>query len=123
MQLAPFQPYGNAFILTTNSVASTVTSVLLSGLLNIQTGANPTALRLLNKGTSDIWISLTAGAGVILIPTAGTSTIGTPQPVLWLAPGVDCVLSPALPGGNNVYLNSISTGVSQLFYGQFGDGQ
>jgi hypothetical protein len=122
MLLAPFQPYGNAFILTTNSVASTVTSVLLSGLLNIPAGQNPTAIRFLNKGAADIWISLTAGASAILVPTAGTTTIGTPQPVFWLAPGVDFVLTPPLPGGGNVYLNSISTAVSQIFYGQFGDG-
>lgn len=121
MQLSPFQPYGNAFILTTNAVASTATSVLLTGQLNIPSGANPTAVRFLNKGASDIWISLTQGPSVILVPTAGTTTMGTPQPVFWIAPGVDCVLS-AWPGGQNVYLNSISTGVSQTFYGQFGDG-
>jgi hypothetical protein len=123
MQLAPFQPYGNAFILVTNSVASTTTSVLVSGLLNIPAGQNPTAVRFLNKGLSDIWLSFTTGASALLVPTAGTTTIGTPQPVFWLAPGVDCVLMPPLPGGLNVFLNSISTGTSQTFYGQFGEGQ
>lgn len=133
MQLQPFMPIGNAVILTTNGTASTNNSVMVpyvpSAGLNIAS-AQPTQIRMLNKGTADIWVSFTAAATAAVIPTPGTTTFGTPQPVSWLAPGVEITLS--LPGifqlqgatatGYGFWLNNISTGISQNFYFQLGEG-
>jgi hypothetical protein len=123
MQLAPFQPLGNAFILTTSATPSAIVSVALDlrGLLNILSAA-PGSLRLLNKGTADIWISIGAANPASLIPVGGTTTLGTPVASVWLEPGVDLVLTFPQAGQLGQFLNMASSVASQQFYGQFGDG-
>lgn len=138
MQTAPIALFGNSAILTTNAGASTNTSVpvLLSalGFVNFQ---NPPQIRLLNKGTADIWLNFTNPAAVpAVIPVAGTTTLGTPSPVIWLAPGIEITLT--LPvsiapmtgvtgvtgaAATGFWMSNISTGTSQSFQFQLGDGQ
>ncbi len=133
MQLQPFMPIGNAVILTTNGTASTVNNVMVpfvpSAGLNIAS-AQPNSIRMINKGSADIWVSFTAASTAITIPVAGTTTVGTPSAVSWLAPGLEITLT--IPGvfqlsgasatGYGFWLNNISTGVSQTFYFQLGEG-
>jgi hypothetical protein len=125
---------GNSAILTTNATPSTSNSVpvVYKGAANLNLGdvISP-QLRLLNIGTAMIWLNFSSpAAGTAIIPTPGTTTLGTPQPVIWLAPNVEIVLSLAAivqaltPAGTGIgfWLNTISTGVSQSFQLQFGDG-
>lgn len=135
MQLQPFMPIGNTVILTTNGTASTANNTMVpwvpSAGLNIPS-AQPNQIRMLNKGSADIWVSFTAASTAIAIPTAGanTGTIGTPTAATWLAPGIEITLT--IPGpfalsgatatGYGFWLNNISTGVSQVFYFQLGEG-
>jgi hypothetical protein len=139
MILSPFQPMGNSFIINTSGAASTSQNTLVNmvgatglGLTNMQ----PNIIRLFNKGSSDIWVSVTsAAATTVVIPVAGTTTLGTPQPVFFVEPGVDLIFTlPSVwiqtspPGAGGIgqqyqfYINTISTGISQPLYGQFGEG-
>lgn len=133
--IAPFQPMGNSVILTTNAGASTSqsTPVTLAGSGNLNI-ANPQMfqVRLINIGTATIWMSFTQPASAtVAIPSAGTTTVGTPQPVLWLFPNVEMIFTLACGIGpltgvsgtpNGFWVNTISTGVSQSFYMQLGEG-
>lgn len=136
MLLAPITLFGNSAILTTNGAASTNTStpVVYPGAtgMNVGTLGQPVQIRLLNIGTAMIWLNFSGlAAGVAVIPTAGTTTLGTPQPVVWLAPGIEITLTipcsiGQLAGVANTpigfWLNHISSGVSQSFQLQLGDG-
>jgi hypothetical protein len=125
---------GNAAILTTNAAGSTSNSVPVTykGAGNLNLGdLVPPQLRLLNTGTAMIWLSFTSpAAGTAVIPTAGTTTLGTPQPVIWLAPNIEIVISvpvaiqqlTPLVNGIGFWLNTISAAASQSFQLQLGDG-
>lgn len=134
MITAPFLPYGNSVQLTTNGAASTSNSLPVqfkgAGFLNVG-DALPTQIRLMNTGASIIWLSFTNAAAASVIPVAGTTTLGTPQPVIFLAPNILEVFT--LPIGIQplvgvagtplgFWLNTISTGVSQTFLMQLGEG-
>jgi hypothetical protein len=134
-QIAALVLAGNSAILTTNVTPSTNNSVpvVYAGSTNLALGTTqPPQIRLLNKGSSDIWLGFSSPSAVAaVIPTAGTTTLGTPQPVIWLAPGIEITLTLAvsilplvgvagLPLG--FWLNTISVGVSQNFYLQLGEG-
>jgi hypothetical protein len=133
MQHFPFAPWGNSFIITTSASTSTSqqTPIILpgSGNLNIPS-ASPSQIRIYNSGTGPVWFawSLTLGS-TIAIPTAGTTTLGTPQPVMWIGQGEDSIFSVPIPpniiGATaqlGIYLNTISTVASQSLYCQFGEG-
>jgi hypothetical protein len=137
MLLAPITLFGNSAILTTDAVASTSdsTPIVYPGAagLNVGTVGQPVQIRLLNIGTAMIWLrfsGLAAAAAVIPTPGVG-ATIGTPQPVSWLAPGIEITITipcsiGQLAGVANTpigfWLNHISAGVSQAFQLQVGDG-
>lgn len=139
MQTAPFLPLGNSVILTTNAVAatSTPTPVVCPGATGLNLLNQPIQARFLNLGASMIWLNIStpangvAAAGVAAAPTPGTTTLGTPQAVFWLAPGIEVSLT--LPAGIaqlvgvagnplGFWLNHVSPGVSQSFQMQLGDG-
>lgn len=126
---------GNSVILTTNATPSTNNSVpvIYSGSSNLNLGnSQPPQVRLINKGSGDVWLNFSSpAAGTAVVPTAGTTTLGTPQPVSWLAPNVEIVLTlpvsiAPLSGVSGsplgFWLNTISTLASQSFYLQLGDG-
>lgn len=126
---------GNSAILTTNATPSTSNSVPvpLAGTANLNLGTSqPPNIRLLNIGTSMIWILLSAPtAGTAVIPTAGTTTLGTPQPTIWLAPNIEITLTVSVPiqalsgvSGQPIgfWINTISAVASQSFQFQLGDG-
>jgi hypothetical protein len=135
--LAPIILLGNSAILTTTVAPSTSSSVPIvypgAAGLNLPQIVQPMQIRFFNTGASMVWVSFTSpAAGVAVIPTAGVgATIGTPQPVMWLAPSVDqtftipCSIAP-LQGvaGTPIgfWLNHISVGASQAFQLQLGDG-
>jgi hypothetical protein len=129
MQLSPFMAIGQPFAINTNGTGSTSQSTLVPfNSIGIVAAAKPTQVRFLNKGTADIWASITDNAAAAVLPVAGTTTIGTPGSLgaWWIEPGVDLIFTfAAVVGGPNsarVNLNTISTGVSQLLYVQFGEG-
>ncbi len=134
--ITPFQRLSQSAIITCG-VAAQSTPLLLAGGANLNLGSGqPTQVRLLNKGTADIWFSFTAPAanGAIAIPTAGTTTIGTPQPAQWAAPGIEISLSlecgwqllQGLPGNAapaiGVWLNTIAGAAACPLYLVFGEG-
>jgi hypothetical protein len=126
---------GNSAIITTNATPNTNNSVPVplagSANLGLPTLA-PGNIRLLNIGTAVIWFSLTSpAAGTAVIPTAGTTTLGTPQPVIWIAPNVEVVINLSVAiqaltgvagGPLGFWINTISLGASQTFLMQLGDG-
>jgi len=143
MQYSPFQPLGNSAILTAG-VASTSCPVIYpgAGQLNLN-NASPPQIRLLNLGTVMVWLNFsvpvfgvgggdpTSSAGTAVIPVAGTTTLGTPQPVVWIAPGIEITLTipvgfARLTGVANspfgFWLNYISGSAAQNFQLQLGDG-
>jgi len=139
MILSPFQPMGNSFIINTSGTTNTNQSTLIlltgAGNLGLGAGMQPNCMRLLNKGASDIWVDWTQSAGTVTIPTAGTTTTGTPSVATFIEPGVDLIftlpvtfLQTAPPGQGGVgqqlqfYMNTISVGVSQPLYCQLGEG-
>lgn len=128
MQLSPFMPIGAPFALTTNSTGSTSQSATVTFASIGITGAKPTTIRFLNKGTSDIWVSVTSEAVTEVLPVAGTTTAGTTGNVgaVWLEPGVDLIFTISAPVGKvdsaKVCINTISTGTLQSLYCQLGEG-
>jgi hypothetical protein len=138
MILSPFQPLGNSWIINTSGTANTSQStlILLTGSTNAGLGAGmqPNIMRVFNKGSSDVWVDWTQTTGTATIPTAGTTTMGTPQPTTFIEPGVDLIFTipvtwtvvTAQIQGNvgqlSFYMNTISTGISQPLYCQFGEG-
>lgn len=78
-----FQQQGKSFTLTA-SAASQTCPVQVSDLGLTQP---PQALRCINNGTADVWISFTNAAGTAAFPVAGTTTVGTPAAGFRLKPG------------------------------------
>lgn len=123
-----FQPQGNTISLTTSAVASTAQSVQITpanlGLPAAPLGSGgipfPPNIRIVSKGTSDIWISITIATATIVIPTPGTTTVGTPQFALILVPSSIEVWS--FDPGPTMWINNISIGVSQTFHITLGEG-
>lgn len=139
MQSAPILLSGKSAILTTNGSGGTASSVAVpvgsTTVTSLGLGSNrPPQLRLLNIGTAVIWLSFTSpAAATAIIPTAGTTTLGTPQSVLWLYPLIEisltipCSMAPlassdANQGHQGFWVNMISAAASQSFYFQMGDG-
>lgn len=120
-----FQPQSNTISLTTSGVASTSQSVQITpanlGLPASAAGTPfPPNIRIVSKGTSDIWISITILTATIVIPTPGTTTVGTPQPCLIVLPSSIEIWS--FDPGPTMWINNISTGVSQTFHISLGEG-
>jgi hypothetical protein len=126
--LSPFAPAGNAFIITVG-VANQQTPILLtgSGNANISSGM-PTQIRVFNAGTAAVWATFSTTSGVsAVIPSAGTTTMGTPQPVVFIEPGVDLVFTipcgfTAINGIPGFYLNTISASAAQPLWCMLGEG-
>ena len=136
--LYAFTQMGSSFIITTNGTGSTTQSTPITigtGGLLVPTYPDyiPGAIRCLNKGTADIWVSFTSPASATaVIPVAGTTTIGTPQAITWFEPGVDLIFTfpttlimQNLSGaqGFGFWMNTICTAASQNLQCQLGEGQ
>jgi hypothetical protein len=117
-----FQPQGQTVSLTTSGSASTAQSrqILVTNLGFPAGTPFPPNVRIVNRGTSDIWVSFTIATATIVIPTPGTSTVGTPQPALIIIPGSVELWS--FDAGPTLWVNDISTGVSQTYHLVFGEG-
>ncbi len=115
MQISPFMPMGKTVSLTTNGVASTANSTQILPTDFGFTNGLPTQYMLVSSGTSDIWIVLannSTDAAAAAFPTAGTTTVGTPQKGFRLKPGVIMVVT---FGAGVLFVGNASTGVSQNF--------
>jgi hypothetical protein len=73
-----------------------------------------------NRGSADIWISFTTATATIAIPTAGTTTAGTPQQAIILIPGVVEIFT--LPTAQSLWVQSISLSATQVFHLLAGEG-
>lgn len=117
-----FNPRSYTAALTTNATPSTSTSVqLTAAAMGIPTyTAFPPQARMVNRGSADVFVSFTTASTAAVLPTAGTSTIGTPTNGWYLIPGIVEVFT--LPTGDVVWLNYICTAASQVFYVALGEG-
>lgn len=117
-----FTPKGNTITFTTSGTGSTAQGVLITPAnLGLPTAsALPTQVRMVNRGTTDVFVSFTPAPATISLPVAGTTTVGTPAPGIYLIPGI--VEAFTLPTGDVVWMNNISTAVSQSYYVTFGEG-
>lgn len=129
-QPAAFAPQGKSISFTTNATPSTSQSRLIL-LSDIGLGFSPTVVHVYNVGTALVWINFAAASGgSVVIPTPGTTTVGTPQIAYPLVPGAIEVFSFALPwtaqaGLNSpvgFYLQDISASASQTYHLTFGEG-
>lgn len=127
-QPAAFAPQGKTLSFTAD-VTSQSRRVLLSDL---GLGVAPSCVRVWNTGTAAVWINFTASASTVVIPTPGTTTVGTPQVAFPLAPGVIEVISFPIPWtlltltpgnlANGFFMQDISTVAAQTYHVLFGEG-
>jgi hypothetical protein len=112
----PFAPTGKTITLTTNGSASTTNSLqILPSDFGYTGSIFPPNYMFTNNGTADIWIVMATTAAVAAaaaFPTAGTTTVGTPQLGFRLKPGVIQVMS---FDGQVLFVGDLSTGTSQSF--------
>jgi hypothetical protein len=121
-QNLPWTLQGQSIILTTNATPSTSQSAQIL-LTNFNLSEWPPSIRVYNAGSSAVWFSITTVTTVVVIPAAGTTTAGTPEPVTFLAPGI--VEAMGFPGSNSdiVWINTISAVASQNIYISPGEGE
>lgn len=123
---------GNSALLTVG-VANASVPVIYKGAGNLNIGdVDPPQIRLLNVTTAMIWLNFSSpAAGTAVIPVAGTVTLGTPQPVVWAAPGVEITitipvsivpLTGVAGGPNGFWLNTIAAAAAQTLQLQLGEG-
>ncbi len=95
MQCGAINPMGNSFIISVGAANQSVPVLYtVAGGLGFGQNQAPPQIRLLNTGASMIWIGFSSAAAVAaVIPTPGTTTLGTPQAVSWAAPGVEITLT------------------------------
>jgi len=121
--LSAFQPQGLTIGFVTSGTISTSQSVQVTPQ-NLGFAANQTTFPpnvwLINRGTADVFISFTLATATIAIPTAGTTTVGTPTQAFNLVPGVPVVLT--IPVGPTIWMQNISGTASQTYYVTFGEG-
>jgi hypothetical protein len=123
MITSAFSPQGSTISLTTSGTASTsqsrqVTPQNLGFAASVTTF--PPCVRIANRGASDIWVSFTVATATAVIPTPGTATVGTPQAV-WIIPAGAIEVWTFAPGPT-LWINDISTGISQTYHVVFGEG-
>ncbi len=115
MQISPFMPMGKTVSLTTNATPSTANSTqILPSDFGLTNGL-PTQYMLVSNGASDIWVVFannSTDAAAAALPTAGTTTVGTPQKGFRLKPGVVMVVT---FGAGILFVGNASTGISQNF--------
>jgi len=116
---APFQPVGNTVSLQTSGTASTSQSRQVT-IANFGVDYARPNIRVVNRGSADIWISITEATATIAIPTPGTTTAGTPQQCWVIVPGIVEVFT--IPAGPTFWVSDISTGISQVYHIIMGEG-
>src|ERR1700730_7020806 len=121
--LSAFQYLGKSVTLITNAAASSTQRafVLRTEFFLTQW---PQALRMVNNGTVDIWVSFTQAGTAAAFPVGGTTTAGTPSAGFRLKPGIveifgwptlapnPSALHPQVPG---FFVNSIASLGAQPF--------
>lgn len=117
---APFQPKGKTISFTTSGTPSTAQSRQVQASDFGLNNRLPDNLRVVNRGSADVWISFTEATATIAIPTPGTTTTGTPQQAICIVPGVVEVFT--LPAGPVLWVNDISTGASETYHILGGEG-
>lgn len=120
--LSAFQVIGQTVSLVTNATPATSQSATV-GLDDFVLTQPPQSLRMINNGTSDIWIWLTKTAQTAAFPVAGT-TEGGHAPGFRLKPGIIEVFAANVwafnveatdPKMSAFWVNTISAVASQQF--------
>lgn len=128
---AAFNPQSNTFNVTTNGTTLTPSAQVVS-FAPVQSTAQATGLficppqvRVVNTGTSQVFISFTSALRTAAVPGSGT-----PSLEVAVQPGEDIVFTltqyplpnqtPALD--LTLQINTISVGTSQVLYVTFGEG-
>lgn len=127
---SPFRPMGNSVLLGTSGSANTSIScpITVNDLYGSAGGPLPSQVRVLNTGTTVIWLVFTPVTATAAIPVSGTTTTGTPANTFPVYPAVIEVFGIGFTGNINatglagLWCNSISAGVSQAFTLTFGEG-
>ncbi len=129
---AAFCPMGNTFLVTTNGTTLTASAQLASfnPVIASQVAAQasglsmtPNCARVVNTGTSLVYISFTSALRVAVVPTAGAPSLEFP-----ILAGEDAVFTLPWPASVQsatpycLQMNTISVGVSQLLLVTFGEG-
>jgi hypothetical protein len=114
-----FTPQGNTVSLTADLAARSVQLTPANFALG-SVSVFPSNVRVVNAGTASVWASFTPATATIVIPTAGTTTAGTPTQAIILLPGVVEVFT--LPTGSVLWVNSISLSAAQVFHLLLGEG-
>ena len=115
-----FSPMGNTISLTADLAARSVQVTAVNFGQPASPGQFPSMVRVVNVGTAAIWVSFTQATATIVIPTAGTTTVGTPQQAIIILPGVVEVFT--IGGGPTLWVNSISLSAAQTFHLLLGEG-
>lgn len=109
----PFAPQGKSITLQTSGTINTSQNRLILPS-DFALPFYPTQLLIISNGTDDIWIATGLTSSVTAVfPTAGTTTVGTPQPGVRLKPGAIQVFT--LNCGQVLYLADISPTASQKY--------
>lgn len=116
----PFQPLGKTISLTAGVTAQSRQILQTDfGLPGMNTPFPP-HMRVVNRGSADIWLSFTGASTTIVIPTPGTNTVGTPQQAIIVVSGVVEVFT--LPTGAVLWVQDISLSASQTYHLTIGEG-
>ncbi len=116
----PFCPQGKTITLqTSGSINTSQNRQVKESDFAIST--LPSQFRIVNNGTADIWVVFSSTSGpTAAFPTAGTTSVGTPQPGWRLKPGVVEVFTN--PAGPSLFIADISSVASQTYDITAGEG-
>lgn len=132
--ISAFTPYGNTVAIVTNAGANTTSSstIVLTGATTAfiaNSLAVPPCVRVVNLGTSPVFLSFTNAARTAIIPVAGVNQLEFPvlagaaevfTGLPWFQVGA-IAGNPPTPQ-MNLIVSTISAGASQPLYLTFGEG-
>jgi hypothetical protein len=75
-----------------------------------------------NAGTAVVWIWFSAQTATLVIPTPGTTTVGTPQFGIPIVPGILEVYTLTNFQGGSLWISDISTASGQIYWLTPGEG-
>jgi hypothetical protein len=82
----------------------------------------PPQMRMVNVGTVPVWVWFSSASQTLVIPVAGTTTVGTPSEGIPLIPGIVEVFTLTNFQGQNLWVSDISTAAAQIYYLTPGEG-
>lgn len=115
-----FTPQGKTITLQTSATPSTSQNRQVKES-DFAISTLPSQFRIVNNGSADIWIVLSStSAPTAAFPTAGTTTVGTPQPGIRVKAGLTEVIGN--PAGPSLFIADICSVASQTYDITAGEG-